>query len=302
MVPFNLSKRGVDPYQLALDVGMGKRKACSCVTPLPKIYGLAGYGLSGLGFNLPGAVTDVYQAGSTGSVLDAVQTGLNFVPGVGTMASSAMSTFRQALDTLEQWFHIGAGRNEADAIVPLQNRMMDNLGIITNQILTGSTPSIAQLVDFYVEVWQLALGFMEFVSQDVFVDRRASGQALNTVMPYIDGTCGYAEPLGQAPYPGQRNCLTWGDGTVGGPGTDGMLGAIGRGIEALGGTVPDLGNLAQQAGTGVPPEEIEAPILPRITNWFASGSAAPILLGGLLLFGLAKNRRLFSRAKAESSL
>jgi len=316
MVPFNLSKRAVSPTALAIAAGIGRRQSCTCADArrcacnrgVPSIYrpgvslgsGLGSLSsLGSLGLSLPGSVSDVYQAGRTGtgpvgSVLDSVSMGLNFVPGVGSIASSTLSIFRAAIGAFEGWLGIGKGSAEADIIVPAQNQLMDRLGAITDQILVSRAPGLSVLASLYLEVWQLALGFMEFVLDLEFTDRRASGQALNTVMPYIDGTCGYSEPLGLEAFPGQRNCLTWGDGTLGGPGEDGMLGAIGRAIEIMGGVVPDLGSLSQQAGTGVDPGTITLPPVSTVYN--ALRSNVPLLLGGLLLVGLSGSK-LFKRPR-----
>lgn len=131
---------------------------------------------------------------------------------------------------------IGSGRAEADLIVPVQNRLLYQLDLITDQIRTGHNPSVSTLESLYAQVVVLANNFITFVLSPRFVDRRASGQALNTVMPYIDGTCGYAVPLSATATPTQFNCISWGDGTIGGIGTNGMLGALSRAILALGGS------------------------------------------------------------------
>ena len=161
--------------------------------------------------------------------------------------------FSSAVSAFENWIGIGAGRQEADLITPVQNNLSSRLGQITNGILTSQNPSVSQLQDYYRELWQLGVGFMEFVIQPVFTDRRASGQALNTIMPYIDGTCGYPEPLGMSiPTQVQNNCLAWGNGTVGGGGTNGMMGAVERAIVAQGGSVPTFPttSMADAANTG----------------------------------------------------
>jgi hypothetical protein len=136
--------------------------------------------------------------------------------------------------------NIGKGRTEADKITPNQNTMMNYLGKITDQIRTGQNPTVFQLQQLFMDVLAVSQQFIRFVSGTQFTDRRASGQALNTVMPYVDGSCGYPVPLpgGLNFQPGQSNCITWGDGTIGGAGTTGMLGAIQRAIVARGGALP----------------------------------------------------------------
>ena len=194
------------------------------------------------------------------SMLQTIANGAQFIPGIGTIGGTSIQTALQAISQFEAWFHIGAGRREADIIVPVQNQLMLHLGTITNEILTGASPSVTDLQSFYRDVWASAVAFQEFVLMCNFTDRRASGQALNTVMPYIDGSCGYQIPAGFTESPTQWNCLSWGDGTVGGIGRDGMLGAIARAIRNAGGTVPALPDLHQSANQGIQPAQINSPI------------------------------------------
>jgi hypothetical protein len=123
----------------------------------------------------------------------------------------------------------------------------------------------------------VAQQFISFVSSQHFTDRRASGQALNTVMPIVDGSCGYPVPLppyGQRFQPTRFNCLTWGDGTIGGAGSNGILGAIQRAIVARGGTVQPaalLQNAIPQIGTPgsstLPQPGLSTPMPPAATTW-----------------------------------
>jgi hypothetical protein len=171
-----------------------------------------------------------------------------------------------------------------DIIVPTQNNLMTALGNITNQILTGQDPDVTTLENLYRQVWMMGVAFMEFVLQRQFTDRRASGQALNTVMPYIDGTCGYPVPAGFTATPSQRNCLTWGDGTIGGPGTDGMLGAIRRAIALKGGTVPTLPDLQTAANQGIKLSTIPMPgTFPATIMGVSTPIAFALGLGALFL-------------------
>jgi hypothetical protein len=168
--------------------------------------------------------------------------------------------------------------SEANQIVPTQNALMAYLGTITNQILTGQNPSVATLQQLYTNVWTAFANFIKFVLSPKFVVRMASGQALNTVMPYCDGSCGYAVPLGTAATPTQSNCIHWGVGSIGGDGTNGMLGAIGRAITNAGGTVPALGTPQQAANTGAATGTAPVP-----ATGFNISSLQTTMLGGLSL-------------------
>lgn len=216
------------------------------------------------------------------SILQTASVGLNFIPGIGTIGALSITALKTMLGQFESWFHIGAGRREADIIVPVQNQMMAHLGTITNSFLTGTSPSVTDLQGYYRDVWATAVGFQEFVLMCNFTDRRASGQALNTVMPYIDGSCGYSVPVGPQATPSQQNCLTWGDGTLGGPGTTGMLGALARAITNAGGSVPTLPDVHQSANMGIRPTQITPPV-------FGIGGLPATIMGvstPLALFGI----------------
>jgi hypothetical protein len=229
----------------------------------------------------------VPSAGSNAiSVLQTIANGAEFIPGIGTIGATSIQTVLQAVNQFEAWFHIGAGRREANIIVPVQNQLMAHLGTITNQILTGSSPAITDLQSMYRDVWASAVAFQEFVLMCNFTDRRASGQALNTVMPYIDGSCGYSVPVGLTATPSQFNCLSWGDGTIGGVGQNGMLGAISRAITNAGGTVPSLPDLHQSANSGIQPTQVSPynPILGPggIFPPTIGGISTPLVLAGAL--------------------
>lgn len=178
----------------------------------------------------------------TGAIIQAALPGLeeatSFIPVVGPIVSQLLSLFGNA------FANIGRGHMEADEIVPTQNELMAYLGEITNQLIAQPGPNVPQLQAYLYLVKGAGIAFQQFVSNSRFIDGRASQQALNTVMPYIDGSCGYHWPPPMAPQ--QWNCLTWGDGTPGGPGTNGMYGAIQRAILLLGGSpVPGTPQLVQ---------------------------------------------------------
>jgi len=127
---------------------------------------------------------------------------------------------------------IGAGRREADAIVPFQNQVGAALAQINRDIATAN---IAALQSMYQVTIQIGNQFKAFVAQPQFTDGRASTQALNTIMPLIDGTCGYTS---KASGPTETNC-----GPSGPAGTNGTLGSIVYQI-----------NLLQGGATVAPPQ------------------------------------------------
>ena len=303
MFPTDTSRYfSIDPAMLAYQSGMTKERTglagiVPCI-PLPFMLtdqlrgGCACQEPTQLGFVLPdgfdlGANVPSAGTGNT-SILNAVAAGSAFIPGIGTVVSATLSTVNQMVSRFESWFGIGAGRREADLIVPVQNDMMQRLGLVTDQILVGQNPDLATLQGLYRQVWMQGVAFTEFVLLKTFTDRRASGQALNTVMPYIDGTCGYAVPVGATASPSQSNCLSWGDGTIGGVGTNGMLGAIGRAIVENGGSVQDLPTVQLAANQGF--RVAATPPPPTTILGFSTPLAMALGVGALYLFS---RKRMF---------
>lgn len=175
---------------------------------------------------------DIAGAAATLGPTGLVQAGL-VSTGVGAAIAAALAVGLALLKL------VGRGRQEADIIVPIQNQLINPSGSgqldqITQMLVRR--PTVQGLQAMYDQVQRIGAAFLTFISDPKFTDGRASAQAANTIMPYINGTCGYSWPPPMQPR--QANCLTWGAGTPGGPGTDGMLGAIARAILAQGGTVP----------------------------------------------------------------
>jgi hypothetical protein len=292
---------------------LGGASCCSSCLGLPPDYGrlagLRGLGQDGTDLTTGDPSTDPntvdpsnLQVPSQGSgnisVLQTAANGQNFIPTIGPIdgspatspsAGGTIQTVNSFVAKLESWIGIGAGRREADIIVPIQNQMMQVLGGITNQILIVMNPPMSTLLLLYRQVWAQAVSFQEFVLLKNFTDRRASGQALNTVMPYLDGTCGYPVPIGRTATPGTFNCLSWGAGTIGGVGQNGMLGAIARAIVNAGGTVPTLPDIHQTANTGISPSQIVANStgilgLPATIMGVSTPLALAIGVGALFLY------------------
>jgi hypothetical protein len=191
---------------------------------------------------------------------------------------------------------IGRGRSEADAIVPFQNQVGAALAQINRDI---GTANIAALQSMYQVTIQIGNQFKAFVAEPVFVDGRASTQALNTIMPLIDGTCGYTSKNSG---PTETNC-----GPAGPAGTNGTLGSIVYQINLLqGGSTlappqltqtngasyyptlqsPSLGGTLPQPGTlpYYPPNNLTSvPAAIVNTGLFDAGNL-PLIVGGVLLF------------------
>lgn len=124
--------------------------------------------------------------------------GLGFIDPV--TAVNAAVAFFQAFNPA-QWF--GAGRREADAIGPTQDKVNEaiasiaqSVGIpnwtLANQWRIPDTTSYAALVEGDRFLRELRTNYLSFLrNTENFPDGRASGQSASAVMPQLDGTGNY---------------------------------------------------------------------------------------------------------------
>ncbi len=219
--------------------------------------------------------TNHYQ---TPVAYSAIPKGLGFpIPGSDPTSTGATTptdpeAIQYAKDVKAAWDNwFGTGRQEADIIVPVQNLLTSRLDAINAQLMLGQNPSLATLQSLFTRLKELWATFYYFVSGSQFTDGRASAQALNTMAPIIDGTCGYQV---HNLHPTQYNCQEWGSNQIGGTGRNGMLGVISRAIQAKGGSAtysPD-------------------PLVPVSTM----GLSTPVLVGiGILALFMFSKKRMF---------
>jgi hypothetical protein len=215
------------------------------------------------------------------SILSAVAAGTNFVPGVGPIASPLVGVIGTWFRALDNWLHIGGGRSEADLITKspygnIQDQVFQHIKSIGDQV-TGSTP-VPELQAFQRQLEQLRSAWLTFLSNTThFHDGRAPAQAANSIMPFLDGTCGYHWPPPLVPdwntacgtdHPtpfGNAWVTDWGYGS-------GLLGVIKRRIVDAGGQLapPQL----TQGFTGIPGLDTPTPgraYLPQAGYLPASG-------------------------------
>lgn len=229
--------------------------------------------------------------GGAAATSGALATGLTATAatGIGALVAGAIGL---GLAILSQ---VGKGRREADAIVPVQNAVGQRLDEINRSIPNGSIP---QLQGWWDELRQTAAEFRKFVGDPRFTDGRASRQALDTIMPLIDGTDASGYP-----------CITnqWGN-----PCNGGTMGTIERQLYSLGGMLPPP-QITQGPGMGptlqtplpglpflpqsgyIPPTSPNASIHSAGIIPVGSSDNTLLVAGGLLLVGL-----LFSRRKGRS--
>jgi hypothetical protein len=166
--------------------------------------------------------------------------------------------------------NIGEGHREADAIVPAQNAIGESLEEINRGIPTAS---ILQLQAWVDELIATAREFRAFVTDPRFVDGRASQQALETLMPLIDGT-------GADGYPCDVN--KWGD-----PCNGGTLGSVQRrllefGVNYSGSPLPTYGG---GAGPTLQYQMPGLPYLPQSGFLPPTSPLSPIRSAGVVRVG-----------------
>lgn len=138
-------------------------------------------------------------------------------------------------------FKIRAGANEADAIVPTQEKLGRLLGDVDKEIPVAN---VARLQQLQSELSRIAQEYLAFLTDPQFTDGRASVQSANAIMPMLDGTGGYTWPAMQG-HPVSVDA--WGNPTNGG-----RLGTIARRIAQLGGSMRPA-TVGQGAAGGIFP-------------------------------------------------
>lgn len=222
------------------------------------------------------------------------------VPGVGQLVAAVLVAGEAIINAIG----IRSGADEADAITKIQTPLGNQLIAINSAIPYANTQ---QLQTMFQAVSQLGSEFMAFVAQPVFTDGRASTQALNTIMPLVNGSGDYTSKNSQ---PGCMHC-----GPAGG-GEDGILGSIVRQLNVLNpgmytmappevtqgqmsGYLPSLDSPSSVWGNGIP----EAGSLPKYppstvpvsqpatvsTGLFDAGSL-PLIVGAALLYLFIRKR------------
>ena len=170
------------------------------------------------------------------------------IPGIGPLIGSILKIGEVIINAIG----IRSGADEANVITKVQTPLGNQLVAINNAI-AYATPQ--ELDTMFQAVVQMGSEFRQFVAQSIFTDGRASTQALNTIMPLIDGSGQYTSKNSQ---PGCVHC-----GPLGPAGSDGTLGSINYQLVQLGYapmTMPPAGVVS----TGPAPTTIMAP--PQLTQ------------------------------------
>lgn len=116
-----------------------------------------------------------------------------FDPGTITASVSAIDTAvtdaKSAWDALEAALGIGAGRREADVIVPVQNKIVETIIAPVSDYLTSinngtHTPTCNELQMWLGAVTQAKRSWDNFLYNTTWQDGRAAQQAAATLQPY----------------------------------------------------------------------------------------------------------------------
>lgn len=220
------------------------------------------------------------------------------IPGLGQVVAAVLRVGEMVVNAIG----IRSGADEANVITKVQTPLGAQLVAINAAIPYAN---IQQLQTMYAAVGQLGSEFAQFVAGSQFTDGRASTQALNTIMPLINGTGQYTSKNSQ---PGCYHC-----GPAGG-GEDGIQGSIQRQILQLGGSMmapptvtqgalssyyPTLESTSEAYGETIPqagglpvyPALSSASYAPAVvsTGLFEAGNL-PLIVGGVLLFLFLRRR------------
>lgn len=216
------------------------------------------------------------------------------IPGIGQIIAGVLKIGEMFVNAIG----IRSGADEADVITKVQTPLGNQLIAINAAIPYAN---VTQLTTMYQAVGQLGAEFQSFVGQGIFTDGRASTQALNTIMPLINGTGGYTSKNSG---PTCEHC-----GPAGG-GEDGIQGSILRQIQQLNGGQPMImapsqptqgvlssyymtlespsttyGDAIPQAGTlPLYPPNTGSPGAPQVVSVGLSADAKTLAIGAFLLF------------------
>lgn len=200
------------------------------------------------------------------------------IPGVGPLIAGVL----EAGEALVNAIGIRSGADEANVITKVQTPLGNQLIAINSAIPYANA---TQLQTMFNAVLSMGQQFRTFVANPAFTDGRASTQALNTIMPLIDGTGRYTS---KDSAPGCSHC-----GPAGG-GEDGILGSIARQAAAIGGTVQYMAppQVTQNYGASYYPTlqspssvygnlTIQASTLPKYTPLSVEGAPPAVVSTGL---------------------
>jgi hypothetical protein len=219
-------------------------------------------------------------------------------PGVGQLIAGVLEVGMAIVNAIG----IRSGADEADVITKVQTPLGNQLIAINTAIPYANA---TQLRTMYQAVYNMGAQFKQFVANSVFTDGRASTQALNTIMPLIDGTGGYTS---KDSAPSCTHC-----GPAGG-GEDGVMGSISRQLAMAGvvlmappqvtqgatsGYFPTLesptisyGDNIVQAGTlpNYPPSTIHGTAPQVVSTGLFDAGYLPLFVGAALLYMFIRKR------------
>lgn len=111
-------------------------------------------------------------------------------PGTMFAINEAFVHAKDLWDDIKRIFGIGAGAREADAIVPLQNQITEQVIVPVSAFLTGVnnstiTPTCSELQTWLNQVTTTEQKWLDFLHKTQWADGRAATQAEATLAPYF---------------------------------------------------------------------------------------------------------------------
>jgi len=155
-----------------------------------------------------------YQTPGLSGITDSMSTIAAFDPEpISSSALQVAATAGKVISQIESFFGIGAGRREADQIVPIQNDLHYNVIKPVYDILELSDKSgvsCQTLATLYQSAYAAWSKWIEFLHNTQWSDGRAAVQAENTLAPYWNTILGGpGAPGGLEQIFNSRQCGVW---------------------------------------------------------------------------------------------
>lgn len=134
------------------------------------------------GMDCQGCSHGLSGLGSLGVTSSELQAGVSALKNFVTQA-------KQLWHDLEDALGIGAGRREADVVVPVQNEVVSRIITPVSAYLTSInngtiTPTCTDLRVWYAQVLDAENSWLHFLHDTQWIDGRAADQAESTLLPY----------------------------------------------------------------------------------------------------------------------
>jgi len=191
----------------------GNGNGCKC-SGMGDYETSSGYNAAGLGdYDAPSGYSPAGLAG-LGDITDTMSTIASFDPEpISSSALQVAATATRVINQIESFFGIGAGRREADQIVPIQNDMHYNIIKPVYDVLElpdKSAVSCQTLATLYQSAYAAWQKWIDFLHNTNWSDGRAAVQAEATLAPYWSTILGApGAPGGLEQIFNSKQCGVW---------------------------------------------------------------------------------------------